>query len=128
MKQIEFKRPLKNLSAVSRANSLLVALNGFRILTREPNMLLHLLAAIAVISAGLIVHLSAPKWIALAFAIVIVLIAEALNTALEQLCDYACNNKWSSQIKSVKDIAAAAVLLAAAAAVATGIIVFFFWN
>lgn len=128
MKHIEFRPTAKDLTPSSRARSFTFAFNGFRILCREPNMLLHIAATAGVIIAGCIAHLSAPKWIAIVFAIAVVLITEALNTAIEKLADFACDNKWSPRIKIIKDIAAAAVLLASLAAVATGIIVFFFWK
>ena len=118
----------KNMRLASRANSFLFAFNGFRILSREPNIIIHLIAATGVTIAGIVTHLSPQKWIAIVFAVAIVLVAEALNTGLEKLCDFTCDNKWSQQIKAIKDVAAAAVLLASAGAVITGVIVFFFWN
>ncbi len=50
-------------------------------------------------------------------------VAEALNTAVELLCDVVCVER-NEGIRRVKDLAAGAVLLAAAGAVAIGVIIF----
>lgn len=48
---------------------------------------------------------------------------EALNTALEHLCDQVCP-EYSEHIRDAKDLAAAAVLLLATLSVIIGLIIF----
>jgi diacylglycerol kinase len=47
-----------------------------------------------------------------------------LNTSIEKLCDYSCENKFHPAIKVIKDVSAAAVLIAAFVSVAIAVIVF----
>lgn len=116
------------MSLASRGNSFVYAFNGIKLLFAEPNIKLHLAATCGVIAAGLARHIAHTQWIAILLAIAIVWVTEALNTCIEKLCDYSCNNQWSAGIKTIKDIAAGAVLIASAVSVAIGVIVFFFWN
>ena len=109
----------------SRGKSFSYAINGLLQLFRlEPNAKLHTLATVGVIIAGLLRHIGHWQWVALIFAIGLVWITESLNTCIEKLCDFCCENKFHPAIKIIKDISAAAVLIAAIASVATGIIVF----
>ena len=62
-------------------------------------------------------------WLWLVLAITLVWISEAINTAIEYLCDVV-SSEFSHSAKLAKDIAAAAVLIAAIAAVIIGVIVF----
>ncbi|MBC7552909.1 MAG: diacylglycerol kinase family protein [Taibaiella sp.] len=102
------------------------ALNGLRALWREPHIKLHCIAGIVAIVAGCIKTLDHLHWIAIFIAISLVWIAEALNTAIEKLCDFACNHQLSPAIKKIKDISAAAVLLAAILSVSIAIFTFIF--
>ena len=85
-----------------------------------------MLVTIFVIIAGCVKHLTPLQWLAIVFAIGLVWITEALNTCIEKLCDFACDNEIYPAIKIIKDIAASAVLIAAMVSIVTGIIVFFF--
>ena len=117
----------KNMTVSSRAKSFSYAVNGiFLLLKQEPNAKLHAFATVAVIIAGFIRHIGPWQWAALSFAIGIVWITEALNTCIEKLCDFCCDNKFHPSIKIIKDISAAAVLIAALVSISIGIIVFIF--
>ncbi len=83
----------------------------------------HATATIVVCSAGLYFGVSALDWAILGFAIAIVWIAEALNTAIEFLADEVTLERREG-IKRAKDVAAFAVLVAAFAAAWAGILVF----
>ena len=72
---------------------------------------------------GFLFHLNAYEWIEIIFAIFIVVITEAINTSIENLCN-AVTMEQNDQIKKVKDIAAGAVLMSAITAVIIGLIVF----
>lgn len=86
-------------------------------------MWLHLAASIMVVSAGLFVQLSLEDWRWLVLAIAMVWLAEALNTAVEKLCDRV-NPEFDEVIGRVKDLAAGGVLVAAIAAALIGLLTF----
>ena len=60
----------------------------------------------------------------LVLAIGAVMAAEALNTAVEKLCDFAQKNQ-NRYIRFVKDVAAGAVLLSAVGALLAGVFILF---
>jgi diacylglycerol kinase (ATP) len=116
----------KSNSIGSRIKSVAYALQGLRHLLRsEPNMLIHLLATIAVIIAGIVCELGRGEWIAIAIAVGMVWTAEAFNTCIEMLCDL-YTKEQNKTIGIIKDISAGAVLVAAITAATIGVIVFFF--
>lgn len=107
-----------------RLRSFAYAFNGIRLLVSgEPNAWIHCFAAICVVSAGLFFGLSRMEWVAVAFAIGMVLAAEAVNSAIESLAD-AVSPGYNESIKKAKDMAAGAVLLVAMAAAAVGLMIF----
>jgi diacylglycerol kinase (ATP) len=93
------------------------------VISTQHNAWIHLVATIAVIAAGLLTSLSWLEWAALAFAIGLVWVAEALNTALEFLSDEVSLEK-RDLIGKAKDVGAAGVLLASICAAVIGLIVF----
>ena len=111
-------------SLSSRLKSFGYALNGWRILIKsEPNALIHLIAAIAVIVLGLFFKINLTEWAIIIICIASVIGAELFNSALEVLCDYVQPDKHQS-IKKVKDLAAGAVLVFALASLIIGLIIF----
>ena len=78
---------------------------------------------VLVIIAGLLFRISTAEWIAVIFAIGLVLAAEAVNSAIERLSDVIQPEK-DERIRDVKDISAGAVLICAITAAIIGIIVF----
>ena len=116
----------KNLGLTSRCNSIKYALSGIRAMAGEPNAVLHGIATVSVIAAGIVKGISGSQWLAVGIAITLVWVAEAFNTSIERLCDFACRNEWHPAIKTIKDISAGAVLIAAVFSVITGIFVFVF--
>ncbi|WP_274651904.1 diacylglycerol kinase family protein [Paenibacillus humicola] len=83
----------------------------------------HCFSAAVVIIAGLALRLSRFEWAWLVIAIVSVLAAELINTAVENVVDLASPN-IHPLAKAAKDTAAGAVLVAAAGAVVIGLLVF----
>jgi diacylglycerol kinase (ATP) len=79
----------------------------------------HFMSALAVILLGLFFGLDRMEFIALSLAIVIVLIAEILNTAIEALVDLV-SEEFHPLAKVAKDTAAGAVFVAAMGAVVLG--------
>lgn len=96
---------------------------GLTLLRTQPNARIHAIATVAVIALGWGLSISSLEWLALIFAITLVWLTEALNTAIEFLADEV-TTEWRERIKHAKDVSAFAVLVSALAAVAIGIAVF----
>ena len=106
-----------------RLRSVRCAVAGLKVLLRsQRNAWIHAVATALVIALALCLHLAPAEWCWLVIAIATVWIAEALNTALELLCDVACP-AHNPVIGKAKDVAAGAVLLAALAAVSIGALI-----
>ncbi|GAB3561315.1 hypothetical protein GCM10027578_01840 [Spirosoma luteolum] len=88
----------------------------------ENNAKVHGLAALTVIVAGFWLKLSRIEWAIIITQIGLVWSAEAVNTAIEKLCDHVSPG-WHPQIKAVKDLASGAVLILALAAVLAGLLI-----
>lgn len=89
----------------------------------QPNAWIHLSAAVIAIVLGFKFHINKAEWLAIVFAIALVMIAEMLNTALEFLTDLA-SPSIHPLAKKVKDVGAGAVLVAAIASIVIAAIVF----
>lgn len=117
----------KQMNVHSRARSFSFAINGIWLMFKnEPNVWIHAIATIAVIILGFVRHISPAQWGLIAIAVSLVWITEAINTCIEKLCDFCCDNKWHPAIKTIKDISAAAVLIAAITSVIIALTVFIF--
>lgn len=86
-------------------------------------MRVHLAAAVAVAAAAACLGVSRAEWACLLLAAGMVTAAEAMNTAIERLCDFVKEER-DPKIGLVKDIAAGGVLLSAIFAAAVGAVVF----
>lgn len=86
-------------------------------------MRIHLCATVAVLVLGIWFGLTRWEWTAVAFSISLVMVTEAINTALEIVCD-AITLEYHERIRDAKDVAAGAVLLAAIGSAIVGAIVF----
>ncbi len=80
------------------------------------------IAALALV-AGVWSRLERWEWAALVLTIALVLILEALNTAIEDAVTLA-SPSVHPRAKAAKDVSAAAVLVAAVASVAVGVLLF----
>ncbi|TKB97555.1 diacylglycerol kinase family protein [Pedobacter cryophilus] len=100
------------------------AFNGLKILFKEElNAKVHFVIAIAIIICGFVFQVSGTEWIAIIFAIGLVLSLELLNTAIEQIANFISPEKHE-KIKRIKDLAAASVVIGVIAAVIIGLIIF----
>ncbi|KGE16170.1 diacylglycerol kinase family protein [Sphingobacterium deserti] len=117
MKQQKTKLESRIASFKFAIQGLVVAFNG------ELNLRIHCIAALLVIGAAIYFDLPPIEWIALCFAIALVIISELINTALEYLSDVV-SPQQNPQIKKVKDIAAGAVLFASLLAITVGLLIF----
>jgi len=93
------------------------------VLRTHRNMRIHFAIAIAVMIGAVWAGVSRLELIALLLSITFVLVAEMINSAIEQAIDVATTS-FDPLAKLAKDIAAGAVLIAAVNAVAVGILVF----
>ena len=111
-------------SVASRLESFRCAFRGVRtLLASQHNAWIHLLATVSACGLGLLIGISRIEWIAITAAIVMVWMAEALNTAFEFLCDLV-SPEFHPLVQKGKDVAAAAVLLSVGGAVIIGLLVF----
>ena len=108
----------------ARLQSVRHALAGLLFVVRnEPNMRIHIAAAVMAVMLGWLLHIDAAEWRWLILAIGLVLGAEVLNTAVEQACN-AITRQHNAAIKAAKDAAAGAVLLSAVTAALIGASIF----
>ena len=100
------------------------AFAGFRYaLKRDQNLRVHFLAAILVIIASLSFHVNAFEMGILGVMILLVIVAEMLNTAIEKMVDL-ITTEHREDAKIAKDVASAMVLVTAFGSVIVGVLVF----
>lgn len=96
-----------------RLRSVKFALKGmWLLLTTEDSIKVQFSAAILVSLLGFYFNISATEWMIQLLAIGLVLVAEALNTAVEKVADFIHPN-YHKKIGFIKDIAAGAPAFAA---------------
>ncbi len=93
------------------------------ILRSEQNARIHLLVAVVILTLGVLVGVSSAELAAIFFSIIIVFIAEVLNTAIEKTLDL-IEPEHNGKVAIIKDMAAGAVLVAAAGAIIIGVVIF----
>lgn len=99
MKEFIIKR-LKSLQYVFQGISYLVK--------NEPPVIVHIVISLLWIGAGFYFEISTQEWIIELLCIGLVLSTEALNTAVEKVCDFV-HPDHAKEIGIIKDIAAGAV-------------------
>lgn len=87
------------------------------------NFRVHVFSALAAIFLGYYLKLNSEEWIWIGSAILLVLIVELLNTAIEVLVDLVSPD-YHPKAGIVKDVSAGAVLLTAIFAVMVGLLIF----
>lgn len=114
----------EKFSIRKRARSFGYAFNGIKMLLRdEHNSRIHVVAMLLAIAFGFILKISTTEWCIIALCCGGVLMAEAMNSAVEAIADLVSPD-FHPLIKKAKDVAAAGVLMMAIAAAAAGIIIF----
>jgi diacylglycerol kinase (ATP) len=100
---------MKPKNWLQRAN---VAIEGIIYAVKtQRHMRYHLFAALAALILGLVLNISRSEFILLCMSIVLVLVTEMLNTAIETTVDM-ISEKYHPLAKNAKDIAAGVVLIA----------------
>ena len=111
-------------SITQRLKSFKYAFEGLKtLLKQEHNARIHLAATFVAIGTGVFFKISYSEWSLIVFAIVLVFVAEIINTAIENISDFISPQK-NEKIKIIKDLAAAAVLVAAIGAVIIALLIF----
>jgi len=106
-------------------DSIKLALQGLRfILTSERNMKVHLFFACVALACAAAFRITPIEFIFVVFAIALVLIAEAANTAFELLLDFLHGDEFHPNVKLLKDIVAGGVFIAAINAFVIGSVIF----
>lgn len=93
-------------------------------LATQRNMKFHFFVSFVALISALFFHISKVEILFIILAIMLVIMTELINTAIEKTVDLAMPNQHPIA-KIAKDLAAASVLVAAAFAVAVGAIVFY---
>jgi diacylglycerol kinase len=93
------------------------------IVRTQPNFWVHVVAGVAALALSLALRLSVSEIALVVVTIALVLVAEAINTAIEAVCDLV-ELRYDPLIKRAKDVSAAAVLMAAGASVVVALLLF----
>lgn len=111
-------------SVENRLNSFKYAFNGLWILLKEEhNSRIHFTAMICAIILGIHFKIETYEWVGIVLSIGLVIALELMNSAIENLSDFATKEKHDL-IKKTKDLAAGAVLIGSLAALVVGLIIF----
>jgi diacylglycerol kinase len=114
----------KKFSIIARLKSANHAWRGIGILFKTShNAQLGLALSLLVVYLGFIFCISNTEWLFLVFAIGLVFVAEALNSAIEIDMDLT-SPEYHPYARDTKDVAAGAVLLAVIMAVIIGAVIF----
>lgn len=89
----------------------------------ERNMKIHCFAAVCVVVAGVLFHISVTEWCICLVLFGLILPLELVNTAIEAVVDLVTEDK-KPLAKLAKDTAAGAVLIAAVMAAMAGLLIF----
>jgi diacylglycerol kinase (ATP) len=105
-------------------HSLNKAADGFiHVLKTERNMRVHFIVAFFILMTAVFLGVQRVDWLILCFATCLVLMAEMINTAIEEMLDM-LHPKYHPTVGLVKDISAGMVLVAAANALILGFFIF----
>lgn len=99
------------------------AKGGWILLTTEHSIIAQCTIAIIMTIIGFWADLSPSEWMFQLFAIGLLLVAEAANTAVEYLCDF-IHPERHKKIGFIKDIAAGIPFIAAIFAIIIGLIIY----
>lgn len=113
---------MKNKSFVGSLNN---AIDGvIYVLKYQRNIRVHFLAALVTLAFSLYLGVSRVEFILLLFSIALVLVAEMINTAIEETIDLTIDTH-NDKAKAAKDVAAGAVLITSLNALITAYFVFY---
>ena len=93
------------------------------VLKNHPNMKVHGLLGLMAVVVGWVLGISTLEWLILSFTMVLVMMAEMVNTAIESMTDL-ITTEYRHQAKVAKDVSAGMVLVTAVGAVIVGLVIF----
>lgn len=107
-------------------NGFVYAFNGICHGAKSRNMRVHLLMATLVLITGLLVNLSLFEWMTVAILIALVISAELINSAIEELANLIRDHEklQYQATRNTRDLAAGAVLVLATASAIVGLLIF----
>lgn len=109
---------------VNRLKSVGYAFKGAILLLKtEASVKIQLFIAIGVTAAGFFFNISATEWCIQLLAIGLIMCAEGINTAIEEIADF-IHPEHHKKIGIIKDVAAGAVFIAAFFASIVGFIIY----
>ncbi len=121
---MESVREKKAWATVMKGKRFLDAFRGIQIVVvTTRHFVIHLFFAILSVALGFYYCISEMEWIAIIFAIGMVIAAEAFNTAIEIDIDLT-SPEYHPYARDTKDVAAGAVLISAFVAIIIGFIIF----
>jgi len=113
----------KKFDLKGRVNSFRYAFAGWAyVLRTQHNAWIHALVTILVVAMGLWVQIARQEWAILIVTIMVVWMAEFMNTAVEAVVDLVSPD-FHPLAKIAKDVAAAAVLVGAMGAILVGLLI-----
>ncbi len=116
---------MNNTFLGKRLKGCFYAIKGALLLIKnEASIQVQFVIAILITIAGFYFEISKTEWMFQIFAIAIVMSAEGLNTAIEEIANFVHPN-FHNKIGYIKDVAAGAVFFAAIAAVVVACIIYF---
>lgn len=92
-------------------------------LKNNQNLRIHFIIALLVIIASIMLHITGFEMGIIGVMILLVISAEMINTAIEQMVDFLVN-EHRKEAKNAKDMAAGMVLVTAFGSVIVGILIF----
>jgi len=114
----------KKFSIVARIKSATFAIRGIGILIKTThNFWLQIFFGLLAVYLGFLLCISTIEWLFIIFAIGLVFITEALNTAFEIDIDLT-SPEYHPYAKDTKDVAAGAVIISVLLAIVVGLIIF----
>lgn len=109
---------------LGRLKSIKYAAKGaWLLITTEHSIIVQVGIAIIMTIIGFVMDISSTEWLFQIFAIGLILVAEASNTAIEYLCDF-IHPEYHKKIGFIKDIAAGIPFIAAIIAIIIGLIIY----
>ena len=113
-----------NIFLQKQARSFRNAFRGIVVaIQQETHCKIHLLATIAVIVLGILLHIALNEWIVIFICIAMVWCLELINTAIENIVDMVSPER-QERARNIKDIAPGAVLFAAICSVIIACLIF----
>lgn len=121
---MDSKKEIKAWREVKKSGSFFDAFRGLYVFAKTTGKLyVHIPAGVLAILLGFYFNISSIEWLAIIFAIGLVFVTEALNTAIEIDIDLT-SPEYHPFARDTKDVAAAAVLLSSIVALAVGFVIF----